>query len=317
MRAAFRIGCDFALLTGLLVGLQAGGCAGAAPVASPPGAGRTATALAGQAIDRGALRCNDHRVWSTALGHEAQVVADEAVASLRRAGIPLPDEALQPALKPLRSAMMWGLVRSLIIAGNHNNLSVIALPGLRTAAGRPVLLFRSGLTPRPERPDSCFASLVGAGGVRHVVNLYAGPMVTADLEAGERKTLEARGGRYFLAREAPAKMARWRDDLRQSEGAAGRKAAMAAVAQLINEQILRPGGAAPLGNVHVHCGGGMHRTGMVVGVVDRCLNGTPMAEVARDYKRHVGWISAARPGGFEPDNLRFIASFDCGLLLRP
>ena len=315
MAASSRI--PIAALLVLQTSLLSFGCAGAPAVPAPAGAGRTDAALRAHGIGRVALLCNDHRVWSAVLGHEADVVAKEAVASLRRSGVLLPEQALQPALKPLRSAMMWGLVRALIIAGDNNNFSAVTLPTLRTAAGRPVILFRSGLTPHPDQADSCFASLVGAGGVRHVVNLYAGPMVTADLEASERKALEASGGRYFLAREAPAGMANWRDDLRHSEDTAGRQAATAAVAQLINEQILRPGGAAPLGNVHVHCGGGMHRTGMVVGVVDRCLNGTAMATIAADYKRHVGWRSAAQPGGFEPDNLRFIESFDCGLLARP
>ena len=32
-----------------------------------------------------------------------------------------------------------------------------------------------------------------------------------------------------------------------------------AMARLIREQILMPGGAPPKGNIHLHCGGGMHR----------------------------------------------------------
>lgn len=286
-----------------------------APVVVADGADtRTRRALQQAGMARADLRCNARQVWSTFLGAEATAAAAEAVEVLRRAGVALPEAALAPARKPLRKVMMWRLVRALIIAGDNNNFGVVPLPALRTAAGRPVLLFRSGMTPRPEEGDSCFASLVGRGGVRHVVNLYAGPMVTADLERAERKALQAGGGRYFLAREAPPAMSAWRDTLRHATGPDDRKAAMVAVAKLINEQILRPQGAAPVGNIHVHCGGGMHRTGMVVGIVDRCLNRTPMAVLAADYKRHVGWRSAAQPGGFEADNLRFIAAFDCGLL---
>jgi hypothetical protein len=58
----------------------------------------------------------------------------------------------------------------------------------------------------------------------------------------------------------------------------------------------------------------MHRSGMIVGVVERCLNGTPMATVRARYLQHVGWKDEAHPGGAEADNLRFIEEFDCSLL---
>ncbi len=99
--------------------------------------------------------------------------------------------------------------------------------------------------------------------------------------------------------------------------AKARKAAQQAVAKIINNNLLRPGGKAPKGNLHVHCGGGMHRTGMVVGVIDRCLNGTPMDRIEADYKRHVGWRSPQTPGGFEKANVAFIRDFDCKLLKAP
>ncbi len=301
-KAAFTLGCALLAL----------GC-GAAP-ATPDA---TTQALQNVGIERASLQCNGQRVWSSGLGAEASAATEQAISRLRAAGVTMTDEQLEAARKPLRKAMMWRLIRSLIVAGDHNNLGVVQLRGLVTDQGRPVTLFRSGLTPSPQSAGSCFASLIGAGGVRHVLNLYAGPMVTGDLEAGEQAALKAAGGRYFLARSAPARLRVWRDQLRHAKTPADRKAAMLAVAEIINSEILRPGGGLPKGNIHVHCGGGMHRTGMVVGVVDRCLNGTPTASLAAAYKRHVAWQSDARPGGFEADNLRFIESFDCSLLKLP
>ncbi len=93
-----------------------------------------------------------------------------------------------------------------------------------------------------------------------------------------------------------------------------RQQAMQSVARLIREQILAPKGGPLKGNVHIHCGGGMHRSGMIAGVVERCVNGEPEAVVAAHYRYHVGYHDAEHPGGLEEGNLRFIRDFDCKLL---
>ena len=92
------------------------------------------------------------------------------------------------------------------------------------------------------------------------------------------------------------------------------KQAQTAVATLINTQILRPNQSLPKGNVHVHCGGGMHRTGMVLGILDRCLNGASPERVEATLKKHTAFKSDEHPGGYERGNLAFILGFDCGLL---
>ena len=58
----------------------------------------------------------------------------------------------------------------------------------------------------------------------------------------------------------------------------------------------------------------MHRTGMVVGVIDKCVNGTSLQTLEDDYKRHVAWRSSADTGGYEAENVAFIKEFDCSLL---
>ena len=63
-----------------------------------------------------------------------------------------------------------------------------------------------------------------------------------------------------------------------------------------------------------HSSGGMHRSGMLFGVLRRCVNGDSMAQIEREYRRHVAYSSEQQPGGFESLNLRFIREFDCRLL---
>ncbi len=258
------------------------------------------------------LRCLPRQRWSTSLRADARFTAGQILDELGRHGATLPDDKREAARKQLVDTLFWRLVLTQLVEGDMHNLGAVPLGGLVGSDGKPLLLIRTSFTPAPERAGSCVQSLVGAGNVRHIVNLYAGPMPTEQLEVAERKAVEGVGGTYYTARGDPH--GGWREDLREGDGGEGKKAAMIAVATLIKAQILHPGGAAPKGNVQVHCGGGMHRTGMVVGVFDRCVNKSPWVDVAAAYKRHVGWRSDSEPGGFEPQNLAFIESFECGLL---
>ena len=257
--------------------------------------------------------CRDATAWHPALKAEAQDSADDALALVEARSGPVAEPARTALRKELRNQQMWRIVRNLLLGGQLHNYGTFALPTVRKADGQPLRVFRTGFTPTPGDPGSCVRALLDAGGVRHIVNLYAGPMVTQDLESAERAAVERAGGTYDTARDA-ADAQHWREDLHEQGDMA---AAQQAVAGLIRRSILRPGGAAPRGNVHVNCGGGMHRTGMVVGVLQRCLGQASAADVEAAYKHHVAWRTAAEPGGFEPENLQFIMSFDCKLLTSP
>lgn len=256
--------------------------------------------------------CNDRQSWDPDLVTEVKAGVAETFEVLEANGVKLEARQRKTIEGKLFSKTLWRLVRTLVIGGNHNNVAALPLKGVETADGKPVTLYRSALTPRPGAEGSCFRALVDAG-VRHVLNLYAGPMQTADLEDAEQQAVVAAGGTYFRAREADHDLAEWREMLRKKGDARG---ASAAVARLVNEHVLRPGGALPRGDVHIHCGGGMHRTGMVFGVIDRCVNGAGKEKLLGDYRKHVGWRSEAVPGGYEQDNVDFILGFDCGLVRR-
>jgi protein-tyrosine phosphatase len=274
--------------------------------------------LRAHGVDVRRLRCRGHQSWQPHLHAAAKATASEALEELTRgplsptAGGPALDDARRTeAVRLLTERIFWRLVRTGIVEGGEDNLGAVPLEGVQTADGQPVLLVRGAFTARPDAEDSCLGSLIGAAGVRHVVNLYAGPMVTADLEAAERRAIEQAGGTYTTAREQPGPVQHWRDELREGDA----KAAHEAMAQLVR-MILRPDGKPPTGHVMVHCGGGMHRTGMVVGVIERCLNRAPRAEWEARYRHHVAWRSTSQPGGFEQANVDFIAGFPCELLAR-
>ena len=257
--------------------------------------------------------CNGENRFGAMLRAEAEAGARDVVAVVGSV-----DEAHQ---KKIEKILFWRMVRAVILEGENHNAGVVALRGLtyRDAGGREgqVLLFRSGFTPSPDAPGSCFSSLL-AGGVRHVVNLFDGDIPVADLVAAERRVAERAGASYAIAGdEGEGGYGPWRETLRKRyEDVAQRRAASLAVARLVRERILLPDGKPPRGHVHVHCGGGMHRTGMIVGVVEKCVNREPMEVVEAHYKRHVGWRSEAHPGGLEEGNLRFLREFDCALLGR-
>jgi hypothetical protein len=217
----------------------------------------------------------------------------------------------------IKTAILWRTVRTVLLGGGFHNAGVVAVNGATTPSGKPLLLFRTGITPYPGLPGSCVRSLLDAGDVRHIVNLYGGEMPTADLDADEEKAVESAGGTYFQAREDDPEIASWREAMRDHGNEESRRKAMIAVARLVNDHILRPGGEPPKGNVQVHCGGGMHRTGMVFGVIERCVNGTPEDVVLSRYRFHTGWKSPEDPGGGEQENIDFILGFDCSLLNRP
>ena len=215
----------------------------------------------------------------------------------------------------IKDLVLWRLIRTTLLGGNFNNFGALPIKGLKTTDGRPVVLFRGGITPSPAAPGSCYRSLVEGGGVRHALNLYSGEMPTQDLDDAERKTIEAVGGTYYLGRLDKSGGGHWRSMMRSDPSKTGE--AMKIVGRLINERVLRPGGERPQGNILLHCGGGMHRTGMVVGVIQRCLNGVAPEIVESQYRHHTAWQSPERPGGFEQENLDFIQAFDCSLLNTP
>lgn len=306
----------------VLVATGCGAAAGSVPAADTPVGPRPAidllpreaAALQAGGIARADLTCNSRQMWNGHLRTEAKASATALLTLVAAAGVTLSNDQAQALHKQMTDLVAWRMVLSSLVDGQMHNLGAISLAGRTLPNGKPLVVFRSGFTASPDRPGSCVDSLVANGGVRHVVNLYAGAMPTEDLAAAECRRVKAAGGTCWDARGDGSNKANWREDLREGEAASAKREAMQAVARLVREEVLQPGGQAPQGNVLVHCGGGMHRTGMIIGVIERCLNNAPMTDIEAGYKKHVAWRSPADPGGFEAENLHFIADFDCTLL---
>jgi len=320
------------LFSAVLAFLLLGACAAARPAGEtgPPAAPRLASAredrlLRAAGIDPARIACNAENRWGRGLKQDAANGAGQLLELLAPSLRPLADAEQRALRRRLGDLLMWRMVRAVLIEGNNNNLGVIPLWGYRyrDAAGveRPVLVFRTGLTPAPDSLGSCFRTLLEEGRVKHVVNLFDGEIPAADLVAAEERTARQAGATYHSpseSREGTQGYGPWRETLRRHYAEpARRQEASSALARLVHEQILAPGGAPPVGNIHVHCGGGMHRTGMVIGLLERCINQEPLPTVEAHYRRHVGYRDAQNPGGYEEENVRFLREFDCSLFHAP
>jgi hypothetical protein len=302
-----------------VLALTAAACASSAPDRRPAAGGRrgggldsaVVALLRAGGLDETRIRCNQAVRWEPRLDRYAR---ETAAGIARILGV----EPGPEARKAARHHALGYLVRSYFEQTGLHNLGVMRLRGAsyRDESGgeRPLLVFRSGLVlERAGEPSRCFRSLIEHGRVRHVINLYSGTFPFRDLIRAEQELAQRLGARYVDTARAPA--ANWRQEVQEeADFHRNQRAVSLRLAALIREQILRPGGALPRGNVYLHCGGGMHRSGIVFGILRRCINRDPLSEIDAEYRRHTGWRSAREPGGFEPLNLLLIREFDCSLL---
>jgi hypothetical protein len=86
------------------------------------------------------------------------------------------------------------------------------------------------------------------------------------------------------------------------------------VASIVNEIA---GDPSQDGSAYIHCYGGHHRTGVVWGVLQKCMGrdaeGNPMNvdDIVNEYKCHIGYQSPEKPGGYHKDNEALIREFPC------
>jgi hypothetical protein len=293
----------------LLLAIVAAGCCGIKESARPSELDEPSLQVLQEAgFDPASIRCNSHAHWGPDLGK----YSDTAAVKIAEAwSVELDDTKRRKAARVVLSY----LVRSMFEMLKPNNLGVVALEGryyVEDGKRRQLLVFRSGLMTDAEQPDSCMRSLIEKARVRHVVNLYAGTFPLHDFIATEARVAKEMGVSYHNEAEIRRP---WRDLIEHKEDyQRNLDSAMRAVADLINTQILNPGGKPPRGNILIHCAGGMHRTGMTYGILQRCINQDPMEEIEICYKCHTAFKSEREPAGYEELNLQFIRDFDCGLL---
>ncbi|MCP3940060.1 MAG: hypothetical protein GY710_01070 [Desulfobacteraceae bacterium] len=280
----------------------------------PPGFWETAKAAK---INIDCITCNSQNHY----GQFIKATADHSAVKLKNKLLPFFRDLNSTEKKHLHDELedhiMWAVIRGVIIEGDNNNFGLHILKGKfwtdANGAKHPLVIFRGAATPSPAQANSCYRSILECANVKHVINLYDGEMDLNDLIKEERDTAASLGATYTVASKLD--YGHWIDTIRKHpEKGLEREKATKKFARLIQEQILMPGGKAPQGNILIHCGGGMHRTGMVIGVLQKVINGLSMEDIKKTYSYHVGYIDEKNPGGFKQGNLDFIAEFPAQLL---
>ncbi|MEN8154466.1 MAG: hypothetical protein ABFR75_10630 [Acidobacteriota bacterium] len=276
----------------------------------PPG---LRTTLEAANIKPGCITCNSQNRYSSELKPFSKVSAK----SLKQKLDPYLNEKSgiekKSFLDMLEDHIMWAMVRGVLIEANNNNFGAIVLKGFywkdKNGVKHPLTIFRTAFTPDPAGKDSCYSSILDKGKVKHVINLYDGEMEMNDLIKAERETAQKHGASYV--KTGDLNYGHWRAAIREFPNPGHeREIAKKNLGKLIREQILNPGGKSPEGNILIHCGGGMHRTGMVIGILQKIFNGRSMDHIKKVYGYHTGYRGKDRPGGFEQGNLDLIEEFE-------
>ncbi len=181
----------------------------------------------------------------------------------------------------------------------NTNLGAATFP---FGTGKKVV-FRSSFL---SRSPACVEELVGRRGVGTVVNLYTGDLQSAaDLTVEEQALFRKAGLRSYLqVLGYDYKFSH----LRGEERAARKAEIVGRIAEVVRQVAAAPG------NVLIHCYGGIHRTGLVFGIMQKCLAHVPLDRILEEYRCHAGWKSEEARGGADPQNEEILRDFDCALL---
>jgi len=174
----------------------------------------------------------------------------------------------------------------------------------------PRLMFRSGTMVNLQNSDSVYRNLIDQANVKHVVNLYCGPFPLGDIYEQEKKIVEKNGGTYHDERKVKPSR-KWRYLIQKEKNYENQKEEAFRIVAGVIKDILLPKGRRPKDgeNVLLHCGGGMHRTGMIVGIIRKVFSDAKMEDILKDYRKHVAYRDENFTGGFEPLNQKFIQEF--------
>lgn len=273
---------------------------------------KTIDALTQAGIDATQLRCNSSVFYNDKLYSYSKAIAAE----IDKIWQFEPSELAQK--KAARIALGY-LVRATFEAIQADNLGLTKLDGYyyqKDGQKHPLLLFRSGVMVDAARPDSCLTSLLEHANLKHIINLYSGAFPLHDFIEQEAKIAKKYGASHHNEAKNKQKGPHsWRESIEHKEDYPQNKhAAMQKVAQIIQQRILRPNGQAAKGNILLHCGGGMHRTGMIFGIIRKCINQDSLAAIEAEYKAHVDYRNKQALGGYEALNAQFIKDFDCAML---
>lgn len=147
----------------------------------------------------------------------------------------------------------------------------------------------------------CLEQLTKEKGVKTIVNLFTGALIPEwELSTEEEKAFDHMGGESYIH------ILRFSDQPKPEDNytMADVKARLTQIVWLI---------AAAPGNVMIHCVGGIHRTGEVYGVLQKCVNKVSIDQVIDNYIKHAGGTMENNLEYREVD-IEVLRSFDCTTL---
>jgi len=158
-------------------------------------------------------------------------------------------------------------------------------------------IYRSSFT---NKSPLCLENLVKKRKVTTIINLYSGEIPNnIQMTQEESSLFQKDGGKQYL------RILNY--DYRMPDEAA-QKAIYEKVKEVVSLVKQAPD------NVLMHCYGGQHRTGIIFGIIQKCLNRIPIDEVIAEYRCHTAYESPEHPGGAKPENERAIREFPCKTL---
>lgn len=141
---------------------------------------------------------------------------------------------------------------------------------------------------------TCIKTIVENSKELTLVNIYSGTVpIASDLAELERKQLKLFGVENYLYFQS-----------------FHTNASDADLATFIKTIFSLPG------DIYIHCFGGIHRTGLVFGIIQKCLNEAPEDLVIQEYRCHAGYESPSQPGSARKFDENRIKDFDCTLLTQ-
>jgi hypothetical protein len=163
-----------------------------------------------------------------------------------------------------------------------------------------------------DRNRACMSSLVANEGLSKIVNYDELDWPSAKkMTSQEREMLMSLNPKAKYWEFTPTQGRTFQYKFAKGKGETPeqkKRDVMTMVASIIREI---EGDPSSLGSVYIHCYGGHHRTGAVWGVLQKCMGRMPVEDVINEYKCHIGYESAERPGGYHADNEALIREFPC------
>lgn len=145
----------------------------------------------------------------------------------------------------------------------------------------------------------CLNHLVKKKNVRNIFNLYNGSFKSAVYlrEAEKRYFYRVKGKKYIHIEDFEYKLKhQTKEEL------------FTKISNIINSIADTPG------NSVLHCYGGVHRTGVLYGVLQKCVNGLKIEQVIKEYRCHAAYKNKDDEGGRNPLNEKIIREFPCKIL---